>query len=178
MLLRDHQASAAAGIRLKSERGRGGLIENINYNNITLIDLSGQAVQVGAVGMPLTNDSSCLVMIITCPAFRLVICAFLACLCQLQMTLNYDPGVPPTNATATPQMRNVTVANVVAVNPGENSGRSTSTAARDRGCTAVPPTIFVTASCSSVTLKVPNRRPSFCCCLLTANHASTSTITC
>lgn len=66
------------GVRLKSERGRGGVISNITYRNITLVDIQGQAVQ---------------------------------------MTLNYAKNLPPTNATGTPQMYNVTVENVQAFKP-------------------------------------------------------------
>lgn len=66
------------GIRLKSQRGRGGAITNITYVNITLLNIGGEAVQV---------------------------------------TLNYSPGVPPTNATATPEVDGVVLRNVTAVNP-------------------------------------------------------------
>jgi polygalacturonase len=57
----------ALGSYVKSERGRGGVIEDIVYRNITLVNVSR--------------------------AFFL--------------TLNYAPGLPPTNSTATPTMRGV-----------------------------------------------------------------------
>jgi polygalacturonase len=59
----------SAGPRLKSERGRGGLVTNVTWRDITLVN-AGQAVQV---------------------------------------TDNYDPGLPPTNATATPRFENISV---------------------------------------------------------------------
>ena len=64
------------GVRLKSERGRGGVIDGIVYRNISLSNVQGQAIQV---------------------------------------TLNYASNLPPTNATATPSMRNVLVQDVSAV---------------------------------------------------------------
>ena len=62
------------GIRIKSERGRGGVIANVTYRDIRLTNTGGQAVQ---------------------------------------FTMNYAPGLPPTNATATPALRNVTVSGLV-----------------------------------------------------------------
>ena len=66
------------GVRLKSERGRGGLIKDIIYRNITLDNIQGQAVQV---------------------------------------TLNYANNLPPTNVTATPQMENILVQDIIANSP-------------------------------------------------------------
>lgn len=46
------------GIRIKSERGRGGSVRNILYANITLIDIQGEAVQITlnyASNLPPTN---------------------------------------------------------------------------------------------------------------------------
>ena len=60
------------GPRIKSERGRGGAVENVVYRNLRLFNLT-QAVQI---------------------------------------TDNYDPGLAPTNATATPVFRNITIADV------------------------------------------------------------------
>jgi polygalacturonase len=62
----------ANGPRLKSQRGRGGMISDILYQNITMTNM-GQGISI---------------------------------------TLNYHPSLPPTNATATPQMHNVTIAQV------------------------------------------------------------------
>jgi len=62
------------GVRIKSERGRGGLVANVTYRDIRLSGITGEAVQ---------------------------------------LTMNYDPGLPPTNATATPRLRNVTLDGVV-----------------------------------------------------------------
>jgi polygalacturonase len=64
-------AALAAGARIKSERGRGGLVANVTYRNIVLHNV-GQGVQI---------------------------------------TMNYDPGLAPTNATATPAFRNITLDN-------------------------------------------------------------------
>ena len=64
------------GVRIKSERGRGGTVSNITYRDITL-ENCGQAIQ---------------------------------------LTDNYDPGIPPTNATATPTLMGITIENVAAVN--------------------------------------------------------------
>jgi polygalacturonase len=61
-----------AGVRLKSERGRGGLVTNVVYDRLALLNV-GEAVQV---------------------------------------TDNYDPGLPPTNATATPRFENITISNL------------------------------------------------------------------
>ena len=61
-----------AGVRLKSERGRGGLVSNVTWDQLTLINV-GEVVQI---------------------------------------TDNYDPGLPPTNATATPRFENISVTNV------------------------------------------------------------------
>lgn len=60
----------ATGLRIKSERGRGGLVSNIAYRDIRLSNVQGQAIQI---------------------------------------TMNYDPGLQPTNETATPHLNNVTV---------------------------------------------------------------------
>lgn len=65
-------AVGAPGVRIKSERGRGGLVTNITYRSITLVNAS----------------------------------------IAVQITDNYDPGIPPTNATATPIISNVTVENL------------------------------------------------------------------
>ena len=62
------------GLRIKSQRGRGGLVANVTYRDVRLANTAGQAVQ---------------------------------------FTMNYAPGLPPTNATATPRLYNVTVENVV-----------------------------------------------------------------
>jgi polygalacturonase len=62
------------GPRIKSERGRGGLVANITYRNITLID-------VGAAW---------------------------------QVTEYYINPPPPTNASATPTFRNITLEGIVA----------------------------------------------------------------
>jgi polygalacturonase len=62
------------GPRIKSERGRGGLVANITYRNIVMRD----------------------------------------CAEALQITDNYDPGIPPTNATATPVFRNISMLNISA----------------------------------------------------------------
>lgn len=46
------------GIRIKSERGRGGSVSNVVYENITLIDIQGEAVQITlnyASNLPPTN---------------------------------------------------------------------------------------------------------------------------
>ena len=79
LLVNGTGGSNLAGIRLKSERGRGGAIANISYTNITLIDISGQAIQ---------------------------------------MTLNYDSSVPPTNASGTPTMTGISLVDVTAIRPG------------------------------------------------------------
>ena len=60
----------ATGLRIKSERGRGGLITNVAYRDIRLTNVKGQAIQI---------------------------------------TMNYDPGLAPTNETATPHLSNVSV---------------------------------------------------------------------
>lgn len=65
-------AALATGARIKSERGRGGLVANVTFRNVSLRNIDGQAVQ---------------------------------------FTMNYDPGLPQTNATATPTLRNVTLEN-------------------------------------------------------------------
>lgn len=62
------------GVRIKSQRGRGGLVANVTYRDIRLANTDGEAVQ---------------------------------------LTMNYNPGLPPTNATATPRLFNVTVENLV-----------------------------------------------------------------
>ena len=63
------------GPRIKSERGRGGVVENVVFRDITLRDTK----------------------------------------LAIQLTDNYDPGIAPTNATATPIFRNITLENIVAV---------------------------------------------------------------
>ena len=65
-----------AGVRLKSERGRGGLVANVAWRNLMLTGV-GEVVQI---------------------------------------TDNYDPGLPPTNATATPRFENITISNVRSAN--------------------------------------------------------------
>ena len=65
-----------AGVRLKSERGRGGVVSNVTWQQLTLVN-------VGQV---------------------------------LQVTDNYDPGLPPTNATATPRFENISIIDVRSVN--------------------------------------------------------------
>ena len=62
------------GLRIKSQRGRGGLVENVTYRDIRLANTAGQAIQ---------------------------------------FTMNYSPSLPPTNATGTPALRNVTVDGLV-----------------------------------------------------------------
>jgi len=62
------------GVRIKSQRGRGGLVANVTYRDIRLTNTDGEVVQ---------------------------------------LTMNYNPGLPPTNATATPRLFNVTVENLV-----------------------------------------------------------------
>ena len=62
----------AGGPRIKSERGRGGLVDGIVYRHIVARDVE--------------------------TAFSL--------------TLNYASGIPPTNATATPRLRNVLLENI------------------------------------------------------------------
>lgn len=50
--------NTGTGVRLKSERGRGGLIDNIIYRNLTLSSIGGQAIQVTlnyANNLPPTN---------------------------------------------------------------------------------------------------------------------------
>lgn len=68
----------ATGPRLKSQRGRGGVISDIHYKNISMMN-----VQTG-----------------------------------ISLTLNYHPGLPPTNASATPQMHNVTMEGVTLLGVG------------------------------------------------------------
>lgn len=65
-----------AGVRLKSERGRGGLVSNVTWQKLTLVNV-GEVVQI---------------------------------------TDNYDPGLPPTNATATPRFENISVIDVHSTN--------------------------------------------------------------
>jgi len=67
-------AGMGTGIRIKSERGRGGLVANVSYRDIRLTGTAGQSIQ---------------------------------------MTMNYDSALPPTNATATPALFNVTVDGLV-----------------------------------------------------------------
>ncbi len=53
------------GVRLKSERGRGGVVRDIVYRNISLYNIGGQAVQMTlnyATGLPPGNASSTPVM--------------------------------------------------------------------------------------------------------------------
>jgi polygalacturonase len=69
-----------AGVRIKSQRGRGGLVANVTYDNIRLSQTSSQAVQ---------------------------------------LTMNYSPGLPPTNASATPALHNVTLSNILSESSGQ-----------------------------------------------------------
>merc|ERR1712194_446279 len=61
------------GIRLKTQRGRGGVVEGLTYRNITMRRLTSQCVQ---------------------------------------MTMFYHAGLRPTNASATPALRNVLIEGV------------------------------------------------------------------
>jgi polygalacturonase len=65
-----------AGPRLKSERGRGGLVSNVTWQAITLVNVN-EAVQI---------------------------------------TDNYDPGIAPTNATATPRFENISIIDLHSIN--------------------------------------------------------------
>ena len=67
-------SGGGCGPRIKSERGRGGLVANVTYKNIRMENCS-EAIQV---------------------------------------TDNYDPGIPPTNSTATPTFRNITMEGIYA----------------------------------------------------------------
>jgi hypothetical protein len=75
VLFENITATGAPGVRIKTERGRGGLIANVTYRAITLVNAST----------------------------------------AVQITDNYDPGIPPTNATATPIISNVTVESLFSV---------------------------------------------------------------
>ncbi len=66
---------ADVGIRIKSQRGRGGFVENITYRDI---DMDGVSTAI-------------------------------------QVTMNYNHGLTPTNATATPVFRDILVQNVRAL---------------------------------------------------------------
>eukprot|EP00928_Gymnodinium_smaydae_P012119 TRINITY_DN14409_c0_g1_i1.p1 TRINITY_DN14409_c0_g1~~TRINITY_DN14409_c0_g1_i1.p1 ORF type:complete len:466 (+),score=49.62 TRINITY_DN14409_c0_g1_i1:67-1398(+) len=61
------------GIRMKSQRGRGGTVSNVTYRNIRMSEIRGSCVTV---------------------------------------SLNYHPGLPVTNATATPVFRGIDMDNV------------------------------------------------------------------
>lgn len=63
------------GPRVKSERGRGGLVANVTYRNITLIDVQS----------------------------------------AWQITEYYIDPPPPTNASATPSFRNITLDGIIAI---------------------------------------------------------------
>jgi len=65
--------NTGTGIRMKSQRGRGGTVSNITYRNIWMKTIAGQCVQV---------------------------------------TLNYHPGLSPTNQTGTPVFRDILLENV------------------------------------------------------------------
>jgi len=69
-------AVGGPGVRIKSERGRGGSVNNITFRDITLKKAST----------------------------------------AVQITDNYQPGLPPTNASATPRISNVTIENLLSIN--------------------------------------------------------------
>eukprot|EP00039_Didymoeca_costata_P001511 m.53034 g.53034 ORF g.53034 m.53034 type:complete len:429 (+) comp10836_c1_seq2:109-1395(+) len=69
------------GIRMKSQRGRGGVVQDIVYRNINMIDIEGQCIQT---------------------------------------TLNYHHDIAPTNASATPVLKNVLIENVYCKKAGNS----------------------------------------------------------
>eukprot|EP01052_Picozoa_sp_SAG31_P016950 SAG31_NODE_1142_length_9696_cov_3.874232_4_plen_140_part_00 len=60
--------NTGTGVRMKSERGRGGIVKDVTYRRIHMKEIQGQCIQV---------------------------------------TLNYDAGLKPTNKSATPVFRNI-----------------------------------------------------------------------
>ena len=66
-------AKTGTGIRMKTERGRGGVVSGVTYRNIDMHEIQGQCVQI---------------------------------------TLNYHNGLPRTNKTGTPVMKDILLENV------------------------------------------------------------------
>ena len=104
------------GIRIKSERGRGGLIANVSYANIRLASTAGQAVQFVS-GREGAMRCSCAE---PPPPSNLTTPPPRRTRHPTPQTLNYDSGLPPTNVTATPSLFNVTVDGLVSA--GSKSG--------------------------------------------------------
>eukprot|EP00936_MAST-01D_sp_MAST-1D-sp1_P000926 g926.t1 len=73
--------NTGTGIRMKSQRGRGGIVQGVTYRNIDMKSIGGQCVQI---------------------------------------TLNYHAGLEPTNATATPQFKDITLQDVHCDSAGQS----------------------------------------------------------